>query len=250
MHTQKISAGSYELNKFLHGGYETDIITTLYGPGGSGKSNFAIILATSQAKKQNKTIFIDTEGGFSTERFKQIHRGEKQQIEHDLQNIFLLKPTSFQEQEKSFQQMLKHVKQESISLIIIDSIAMLYRLELGTAIETKNQEEIAKINRKLANQLRTLNEIARKQNIPVIITNQVYSKFETNNQQLTTNNRVYERAVSMVGGDLLKYWSKCLIEIKNYNNKRKLILKKHRSLPQKELPFEIINPGIRKRGLF
>jgi DNA repair protein RadB len=241
--TNKISAGSYELNKFLHGGYETDIITTIYGPGGSGKSNLAIILATSMAKKQNKTIFIDTEGGFSTERFRQIHKGEKTQIEKDLQNIFLLKPTSFKEQEKAFQQMLKHVKQESISLIIIDSIAMLYRLELGTAIESKDQEQISKINRKLANQLRTLNEIARKQNIPVIITNQVYSSFSQDNQQSTNQ-------VNMVGGDLLKYWSKCLIEIKNNYGKRSLTLQKHRSLPQKELHFEIINPGIRKRGLF
>lgn len=247
---QKISAGSYELNKFLHGGYETDIITTLYGPGASGKSNFCIILATSQAKKGNKTIFIDTEGGFSPERFKQIHRGEKEQIEKDLQNIFLLKPTSFQEQEKSFQQMLEHVKKESISLVIIDSIAMLYRLELGAAIESDNQEEIAKINRKLANQLRTLNEIARKQNIPVIITNQVYAKFRTNSKSQIPNTSTQERQVSMVGGDLLKYWSKCLIELKNYNGKRSIILQKHRSLPVKELAFEIINPGIRKRGLF
>ena len=247
--TSKISAGSHELNKFLHGGYENDIITTIYGPGGSGKSNLAIILATSQAKKQNKTIFIDTEGGFSPERFKQIHGGTKEEIKNDLQNILLLKPTSFQEQQQSFQQMLKHVKNESISLIIIDSIAMLYRLELGTAIETKNQEEISKINRKLANQLRTLNEITRKQNIPVIITNQVYSQFTVNSSPSTVNS-TQERRVSMVGGDLLKYWSKCLIEIKNHNGRRSLILKKHRSLPEKELPFEITNSGIRKRGLF
>jgi DNA repair protein RadB len=243
--TNKISSGSYILNIFLHGGYETDIITTLYGPGGSGKSNLAIILATSQSKKQNKVIFIDTEGGFSTERFKQIHSGEKEQIENDLQNIFLLKPTSFEEQEKAFQQMLKYVKQETISLIIIDSIAMLYRLELGTAIQSNDQEKISNINRNLANQLRTLNEIARKQNIPIIITNQVYSTFTQNQEEQNL-----EKQVSMVGGDLLKYWSKCLIEIKNYNNKRKIVLKKHRSLPEKELPFEITNSGIRKRGLF
>jgi len=242
---QKISAGSYILNQFLHGGYETDIITTLYGPGGSGKSNLAIILVTSQAKKQNKTIFIDTEGGFSTERFKQIHGGEKEQIEKDLQNIFLLKPTSFKEQESAFEQMLKYVKSEQISLIIIDSIAMLYRLELGTAIETKDQEQISKINRNLANQLRTLNEIARKQNIPIIITNQVYASF-TQNQE----DKNFERQVSMVGGDLLKYWSKCLIELKNYNGRRTLHLQKHRSLPVKEIAFEIINQGIKKKGLF
>ena len=40
----KISAGSYDLNKFLYGGYERDIINTVYGPGGSGKSNFACVL--------------------------------------------------------------------------------------------------------------------------------------------------------------------------------------------------------------
>jgi len=248
--TDKISAGSFELNKFLSGGYENDIITTIYGPGGSGKSNLCVIVATSQARKGNNVIFIDTEGGFSSDRFKQIHQGTKEEIELALQNVFLLKPTSFKEQEKAFDQMLKHVKQETISLIIIDSIAMLYRLELGDAIQSNNSEQISAVNRKLAKQLRTLNEIARKQNIPVIVTNQVYSQFQTNNQQPTTNNGVLERQVSMVGGDLLKYWSKCLIELKGYGNKRKIILKKHRSLPVKELAFEITNTGIRKRGLF
>lgn len=246
----KISSGSYELNKFLFGGYETDIITTLYGPGGSGKSNLAIVCAVSQAKKQNKVIFIDTEGGFSTERFKQIHQGDKVEIEKDLQNILLLKPTSFTEQQAAFNQMLKHVKNQTISLIIIDSIAMLYRLELGGAIESEDKEEISKVNRQLANQLRTLNEIARKQNIPVIITNQVYSKFEPIFQptnQPNANQPTPAKQVSMVGGDLLKYWSKCLIELKSYSGKRQLILKKHRSLPEKSLPFEIIKTGIRKR---
>jgi len=182
----KISAGSYELNTFLHGGYETDIITTLYGPGASGKSNLCVIVATSQARKGNKVIFIDTEGGFSTERFKQIHQGTKEEIETALQN-----------QEKSFDQMLKHVKQESISLIIIDSIAMLYRLELGDAIQSNDSEQISKVNRKLAKQLRALNEITRKQNIPVIVTNQVYSAFNPSTLNPQPSTSIPERQVSM-----------------------------------------------------
>lgn len=241
----KISAGSPDLSKFLLGGYETDIITTLYGPGGSGKSNFCVIVATSQARQGNKVILVDTEGGFSTDRFRQIHQGTKEEIEKDLQNILLLKPTSFEEQETDFQKLLAHVRKENISLIIIDSIAMLYRLELGDAITTKDSEKISAVNRKLAKQLRSLNEIARKQNIPVIITNQVYASFAQNQED-----KNFERQVSMVGGDLLKYWSKCLIELQNYHGRRKIILKKHRSLPVKELAFEIINAGIRKRGIF
>jgi len=245
MREPRISAGNYELNKFLYGGFETDIITTIYGPGASGKTNLCMIVATSIAKKGEKVFFIDTEGGFSSERLKQIHGGTTEEIKKTLQNILLLKPTSFAEQEKSFNEMLTHVKKENFSLIIIDSIAMLYRLELGDAITLKDDEKIAKINRNLAKQLRALNEIARKQNIPVIITNQVYSIFSK-----TEEDQQLEKQVSMVGGDLLKYWSKCLIELKHQNGRRKVILKKHRSLPIKSMGFEITSDGIKKKGMF
>tara|TARA_Y100000310_G_C20704257_1_gene833410 strand:- start:13367 stop:14107 length:741 start_codon:yes stop_codon:yes gene_type:complete len=241
----KTSTGAYDLNKFLFGGYDNDIITTIYGPGGSGKSNLCMMISASQAKKGNKVIFVDTEGGFSSERFKQIHQGDKEEIEKSLENILLLKPTSFNEQEKAFETLLKNVNKKSVSLIIIDSIVMLYRLELGEAITSKDDRKIAIINRKLAKQLRILNEIARKENIPVIVTNQVYSEFVRDIEKQNI-----EKQVSMVGGDLLKYWSKCLIELKTFKGKRKLVLKKHRSLPVKEFSFEILNIGIRKRGIF
>ena len=243
MKNTKISAGSFDLNKFLFGGYETDIITTLYGPGGSGKTNFCILVAVSQAKKQNKVIYIDTEGGFSSDRVKQILE-DKETFDQVLKNIIILKPTTFEEQELDFGKLLTHVKKGYVSLIIVDSIAMLYRLELGDAIKTKEDEQIREVNRQLARQLRTLNEIARKQNIPVVVTNQVYSQFITNeNDELKK-----QKQISMVGGDLLKYWSKCLIELQYHRGKRKIILRKHRSLPEKTLDFEITEKGIRKKG--
>ena len=46
----------------------------------------------------------------------------------------------------------------------------------------------------------------------------------------------------------MKYWSKCIIELKLENRKRKAILLKHRSLPVKELNFEIREKGIFRRG--
>ena len=252
MKDSKISAGSYDLNKFLFGGYETDIITTIYGPGASGKTNLCLLVAVSQAKKGNKVIYIDTEGGFSSDRVNQVLNKNKEETEETLQNILLLKPTTFEEQELAFGQLLKHLKQGNVSLIIIDSIAMLYRLELGDAIKfsKENQEQgdekIREVNRKLASQLRLLNEISRKQQIPVIVTNQVYSEFLTD-EELKQNK---EKQVNMVGGDLLKYWSKCLIELKNSRGKRTLVLRKHRSMPEKSFDFDIINSGIKKKGLF
>ncbi len=239
----KISAGSYDLNKFLFGGYETDIITTFYGPGGSGKTNLCMLVAVSQAKKGNKVIYVDTEGGFSSERVYQISNEPREKTNEILKNILLLKPTNFKEQEKDFEKLLEYVKKGDISLIVIDSIAMLYRLELADAIKTKKDLKIKEVNSNLASQLRKLNEIARKQTIPVIVTNQVYSLFVQGGDKIDE-----EKQVSMVGGDLLKYWSKCLIELKKNPNRRTLLLKKHRSLPEKALDFEITNLGIKKKG--
>jgi DNA repair protein RadB len=244
MKVEKISAGSYDLNKFLHGGYEKDIITTIYGPGGSGKTNFCLLVAVSQAKRGSRVIYVDTEGGFSPERVEQILKKSPELVDKTLQNILILNPTSFEEQEKAFAQLLKHVSFESVDLIIIDSMVMLYRLELGDAVQSGDDEKIKQVNRNLAGQLRKLNEIARKEKIPVVVTNQVYSSFVKEEDELK------EKQVSMVGGDLLKYWSKCLIELKSNYGKRKIILRKHRSLPQKELSFEIVDEGIKKKGMW
>ena len=238
---RKISAGSYDLNKFLYGGYEKDIITTIYGSAGSGKTNFCLLGAVSQAKKGNKVIYIDTEGGFSVDRVKQLAGEDYQKV---LENIILLKPVSFDEQEQAFSKLLKEIKSSSISLIIVDGITMLYRLESAEARTEKDFNKVSEINSKLARQLRVLAEVARTRNIPVIITNQVYSEFLSEEEFKAGK----EREIHMVGGDLLKYWSKCLLELKNDRGKRTLILRKHRSLPEKTLDFEIINSGIRKRG--
>jgi len=172
MKTERISAGSYDLNKWLFGGYEKDIITMIAGPAGSGKTNFCVLVACSQAKKGNKILFIDTEGGFSIDRVKQIVGDAAEEI---LENILLMQPTNFDEQKKLFLKILNKIKKEHINLIIVDGMTMLYRLELGDA--KKNDEKIKQVNKELAKQMRILAEISRKQNIPVIITNQVYSEF-------------------------------------------------------------------------
>jgi DNA repair protein RadB len=238
---RKISAGSYDLNKWLYGGYDKDIITTIYGAAGTGKTNFCLLAAISQAKKGNKVIFIDTEGGFSVERFKQI-AGENYQ--EALKNILIFKPVNFNEQEKAFSELLKEIKNKIFGIIVVDGMTMLYRLELAEAIKSREEEKIREINSKLARQMRTLAEIARNRNIPVIVTNQAYSEF-LSEEEFKAGKKAEMR---MVGGDILKYWSKCIIELQLEKGKKKAILRKHRSLPEKSLDFEIITSGIRKRG--
>jgi RecA/RadA recombinase len=90
-----------------------------------------------------------------------------------------------------------------------------------------------KINSELVSQIKTLAEIARKREIPVIVTNQVYK---------------WDDESKMVGGDILKYWGKCHIELVNQEGNRLAFLRKHRSLPEKEFNFQIVNSGIKKKG--
>ncbi len=237
---RKISAGSYDLNKWLYGGYEKDIITMIAGPAGSGKTNFVLLAACSQAKKGNKVIFIDTEGGFSVDRIKQI-TGED--YENVLKNILLLEPTNFKEQKKVLANLLKNIKNQDIGLVIIDGMSMLYRLELGDAVKEQDAMKIRQVNKDMAEQMKILAEISRKQKIPVLITNQVYFSFIPEEEW----KKGIKPEMKIVGGDLFKYWSKCIIKLENEKGKRKAILLKHRSLPLKEMVFEIKDKGIFRR---
>lgn len=54
---ERVSAGSFDLNKWLYGGYEAGVITMIAGPPGSGKTNFILLAVCSQAKKGGKVIF-------------------------------------------------------------------------------------------------------------------------------------------------------------------------------------------------
>jgi DNA repair protein RadB len=236
----KIMTGSRDLNNWLNGGYEKGVITLLYGPAASGKSNFALLAACHNAKRDKKIIFIDTEGSFSLDRVKQI-TGNIPEIA--LKNIVILKPTNFQEQKNSFFTMLKELKSENIGLIIVDSLTMLYRLELADARKI-SLEEVKRVNNDLVNQMKALYEIARKRDIAVLITSPVYNEFLSEEDWLSGK----IPSVGVVGGDILKYWSKCTIELQNNKGRKKAIIRKHRSLPERELNFEICNEGVVKRG--
>ena len=147
---------------------------------------------------------------------------------HVLKNsIIFLKPSSFEEQNNTLEK-LKESINNKVGLIMVDSIAMLYRLELGKA------DDVYEVNNDLGKQLAHMKEIASKNNIPVLITNQVYADFEEKDK------------INLVGGDLLKYGSKCLLELQiTPSGNRRAIIKKHRNLPaEKEITFKIVEGGI------
>ncbi len=228
----KITTGSKDLDRLLKGGYDKDIVTTIYGPAGSGKTLFCLLTSIHTALSKKKVIFVDTEGGFSLERLQQL-TGAFSDV---LQQMIFFRPTTFREQKDAFDK-LRKVIDNKVGLVVIDTISMLYRLELGKS------DNIYDINRELGKQIAYLNEIARKKNIPILLTNQVYADFEN------------KCNVKMVGGDILKYGSKCLIELKNFKKGlRAFVLRKHRSISEgRNLLFRISERGIetiQKKNIF
>ena len=216
--SEKLLSGNEAFDSLLDGGYEKGVVTAIYGPAGSGKTT-ACLMALVQAVKGKKAVFIDTEGGFSVERLKLL----TPDFEKVLQRTLVHSTLDFAKQDKDINN-LKHIG-DKIGLVICDTISSLYRAERG--------EDNYELNRELARQVAVLVELARKKNIPIIITSQVYADFEDKTR------------INLVGGDIIRYSAKCLIEMQSLNNKRAAILKKHRYLPERSVVFEI-----RDRGFF
>ncbi|MBI2971057.1 MAG: DNA repair and recombination protein RadB [Candidatus Aenigmarchaeota archaeon] len=210
------AATNTPLDKLLGGGIERDAVTNIYGPAGSGKTNIALCAALRCARDRRKVLYIDTEGSFSLERFRQL--GGDDDL---LGRIIFIEPHAWTEQHDKLLGIEDIVDKEQIDLIIVDSLVALYRLEL-------DKENFSAINKQLATQYSVLSRITRKHKIPVIVTNHVYS--------------LGDERIELTSRTIAKYWSKALIELRKLEkpNHRVAIVRKHRSVPEgKTIEFEI-----------
>jgi len=212
------------LDRLLGGGVEKGCITQFYGPPGSGKTNIALNLAVQCARNGKRTIFVDTEGGLSIERVKQIAGLDFEEVAN---KIIVFEPSTFSEQD----QVLKRVEEmfqlgEDADLLVLDSAVALYRVKDGDSFS---------LNQELGKQMGLLLRIARRFNVAVVITNHVYSRFDG------------DGLVEPAGGTILKYRSKIMVELArgDLNGERFAVLKRHRSRPEGlQTRFKIVDSGL------
>nr|WP_304364212.1 DNA repair and recombination protein RadB [Methanocalculus taiwanensis] len=211
------------MDRILGGGLEKQMITQIYGEPGSGKSTLAIMAAVATLKKGDGVIFFDTEG-FSPDRFVQICGGEDAAPELATR-LYLFEPIDFAEQGLMITESQKIFSKHTIGLIVMDSATALYRSEL---------EKRGDVQRMLGKQMIDILSIARRYQVPVLITNQVYMDPKTG-------------TFSGLGGTTLSHISKAIIRIERRESSRRAIVMKHRSRPEGEsFDFAITEDGIRK----
>ena len=222
----KIPSNS-SLDAMLGGGFEKGVITQIFGPPSSGKSNITLTLAVNVAKNNRKVIYIDTEGGISIDRIRQIAGSEFSNVAN---NIIVFEPTSFLEQNDTLKSIDTWLRKNhnDVDLIILDSAVALYRVD---------DMKSSKLNKELGKQMGILSKIARQYDIAVVVTNQIYNAFdeEGNND------------IKAVGGTILQYWSKVIIQLERGEelNQRIATLRRHRSIAEgKQAIFSIASIGI------
>jgi len=211
-----IPTGCKSIDLLLGGGLCEGVITQVYGGPGTGKTNLCLFSAYTAAKLGKKVLFIDTETSFHEKRVMQIFKDKK-----ILEKVKLHHANNFEEEEEA----VRIAEKENMDLMIIDSFTSLYRIERDESNPYESTKRLGRLMLKLLN-------IAREKNIPVLVTNQVYTSIETN----------YDEPI---GGDVMRYYSKVILELKNNSIEREAILKKHLfKKAEGKAKFAIVEDGL------
>jgi DNA repair protein RadB len=219
----RLPTGCPPLDELLHGGVESGALTELFGEAGSGKTNVCLQLARNMALAGKKTVYIDTEG-VSLERLQQMSGEHYLRVR---ENLLFFEPYSLREQEAVIDKTVRLASGATdIGLVIVDSATLHYRIALGTGDDVGGR-------RALGAQLHTLIGLARKRDIPVVITNQVTTNLDTDE-------------LEPLGGSIVRHLSKAVVRLdKTGIGRRRATIVKHRAVQENaSCEFRITTRGL------
>jgi len=205
------------VDNLLGGGIENGSVTMLFGEAGTGKTNICLQTAYNLAKAGKKTAYIDTEG-LSADRIGQIFTDESYG-----KNLLVFSAHSFDEQGYGIAQAARQAESDAVGLIIVDSMTMFYRL----------RSDDSSVRNELVRQMEILLNAARKSDVAVLVTSQVYTNIGTG-------------TFEFLGGHAIHHNAKTIVRLeKRANGKRAAVVVKHRSLPEgRSAIYRIVQTGI------
>ena len=209
------------IDALIGGGFPTGVVSHIYGEPGSGKTGLCIQLATSVIRSGKRVIFIASDP-FPSERFAQIAATDTATLS---QKLLVFEVKSFDQQRVTLRNIRKIAK-ENVGLIIFDAVTTYYRLEQAKDTEIRSRQAFA-------NQVLLLLGLAKKYDLAVTLTNQVYVDTDT-------------QEVLPVAGYLLDNVSAIVLQfVKTHSERRRAILKKHSLMPlETSAYFKITGQGL------
>ncbi len=166
-------------------------------------------------------IFIASDP-FPSERFAQIAATDTATLS---QKLLVFEVKSF-DQQRVMLRNIKKIARENVGLIIFDAVTTYYRLEQAKDTEIRSRQAFA-------NQVLLLLGLAKKYDLAVTLTNQVYVDTDT-------------QEVLPVAGYLLDNVSAIVLQfVKTHSERRRAILKKHSIMPlETSAYFKITGQGL------
>jgi DNA repair protein RadB len=233
-----IATGCPPVDALLGGGFERNTVTQLYGPPASGKTNLALAAAVETAAEGSSVLYIDTEG-LSISRFEQLARGridadgidedgesgeEMDGIDDLASRIITSEALDFEEQEEAVRDAAEMAG--TVDLIVLDSATGFYRLE-------RVERDAGDALRAVARQVKHLLSLARRHDLAVVITNQVFTDPDSDQTR-------------PLGGYTLMHWSGTVLQLERFRGgNRRATLEKHRSKAAGEnARFRITEEGL------
>ncbi len=203
-----VPTGCSSLDRLLKGGFPINGLSLIYGEAETGKTTLATQCALYSARKGYKTIFVDSDGVFSTRRLSQIAHYDLEKNSH---LIILIRPTTFQEQAFTIDHLDEYLS-KYVGLIVVDTVTSLYRVELGSS------ERSFTLNRELNRQIACLAQLTKTHKVATIITSQVRDIFIEN-----------QVGVEPVANRVLSFWSNVVTNLKRTGQTGiiKALLEKH-----------------------
>jgi RecA/RadA recombinase len=211
----------------LGDGISAETITMIYGEPETGKTTLVMQCAVSCANKKLKTLFIDCDNTFHTERLNQISYGKFDEI---AELILLMKPKNFAEQTVIVDHLPEYIG-KNFGLVIVDTFNSLYRAKMA---ETSTKGSF-QLNRELNRQLALLAQAAKTIHVPIIVTSQVRSVFN----EISVD-------IAPVATRVLQFWADTIIALKPTENPQiiKAVIEKNRNAQEATCYLRISELGV------
>jgi DNA repair protein RadB len=223
--SEPLSTGCASLDDLLGGGFERGTVSQVYGPPAAGKTNVALSTAVQVAAAGGTAVYIDTEG-LSIDRFRQLAAAASgdEDLEEITSRIVVTEVHDFAEQEEAVRDAADFASRAE--LIVLDSATGFYRLERRDGDEGETL-------RRVGRQVTHLLSLARRSDLAVVVTNQVYTDPDA------------DRARAL-GGHTLNHWTGTVLRLDRFRGgNRRGTLEKHRSKPAGETAtFRITGDGL------